>query len=313
MSSVSTPHDNDLARDEISTKDKNNACRSTIEKELAAHQKQSKELSETTRNNNGWNADTPKEHENELESLETGEDLNEALHVVERSHLRARGSRTLSIQTNEGIEAVEEGFSDVSDDNDDEICKGHPRRRSHTTQTQYRLGSTKATHNNTFFSRLSGLVGFTTSDEEDDACHCCGFAPNSLVTRYLHWTFRNSFGTVFVTFSLGFFGLTLLFAFILLAAGYQEPKCVNVNGQNFSGYEGGSFYKDFGDAYALSWTTFSTVVSFNLYSDFLYQTIKQISKHFTFTVKIGVRFNFSLYISTSQSPTLQRNFRNLHA
>mmetsp|Transcript_1432 Transcript_1432/g.2124 ORF Transcript_1432/g.2124 Transcript_1432/m.2124 type:complete len:599 (-) Transcript_1432:326-2122(-) len=242
MSSLS-PNDDFLASDESSDvliNNQKNTNGSTVVKSMV--EKVNKE-----------NSNKEQEYGRKSESLEAGEPLQ----LAERGHLRVRATKTVSIPTTDGIEAVEEGVSDVSDD--DEIHKGHHRRTS-LTQTQYRLGASKPIPSNTFFSRLSGIVGFSTAEDEDGrGCHCCGFQPNRLVTSYLHWTFRNSFGSVFVSFSLGFFGLTLIFAIILLAAGYQESQCISVNGEYFSAYEGNTFFKDFGDAYALSWTTFSTV------------------------------------------------------
>lgn len=53
----------------------------------------------------------------------------------------------------------------------------------------------------------------------------------------------------------GWFSLSFGFALMIMAIGYQRPDCVHVNGQDF-----GTTGAEFLDAYALSWTTFSTVV-----------------------------------------------------
>jgi len=118
-------------------------------------------------------------------------------------------------------------------------------------------------------SRMLAVVGITTSNRgiyddagggsDDEGCSCWGINPNSMVTSYLHWTFRQSFLAVFFSAALGFFGFTLIFAVLILWSGYNHPQCLHVNGDNFSNYTGATTYQDFGDAYALSWTSFSTV------------------------------------------------------
>jgi hypothetical protein len=83
------------------------------------------------------------------------------------------------------------------------------------------------------------------------ACECCGISPNRLVVGYMNWTFRNSFGTVLMSAILWFFTWTLIFALLIWAALESEPTCVN----------GTEYHSDFfHDAFALSWTTFATVV-----------------------------------------------------
>lgn len=142
------------------------------------------------------------------------------------------------------------------------------KRISHLeTSTQYRLNASRPS--NSFASKTLRLVGISTSTRgiyddagsEDDGCSCWGFAPNSLVTKYLHWTFRRSFLAVFFSAAVGFFGLTLCFGLLIFWMGQSRPECVHVNGETFSNYTGSTSYRDFGDAYALSWTSFSTVVS----------------------------------------------------
>jgi hypothetical protein len=134
------------------------------------------------------------------------------------------------------------------------------------TTTQYRLNGTKP--NNTMASRVLGLIGIATSDRgiyddagsDDDGCSCWGINPNNLVTSYLHWTFRNSFLAVFFSTAVGFFSFTIIFAWLIFWSGRNRPECLHINGINFSNYTTATLHRDFGDAYALSWTTFSTVV-----------------------------------------------------
>jgi hypothetical protein len=96
----------------------------------------------------------------------------------------------------------------------------------------------------------------TTSYDEKGCCDQIGCSPNQWVIRYLHWAFRNGFFVVLLSGMLVFFTLTIGFALIILALGLQKPNCVHVNGVDFD-----TTGAHFMDAYALSWTTFSTVVS----------------------------------------------------
>eukprot|EP00544_Gedaniella_sp_CCMP2646_P003330 CAMPEP_0202510394 /NCGR_PEP_ID=MMETSP1361-20130828/53271_1 /ASSEMBLY_ACC=CAM_ASM_000849 /TAXON_ID=210615 /ORGANISM="Staurosira complex sp., Strain CCMP2646" /LENGTH=726 /DNA_ID=CAMNT_0049144655 /DNA_START=114 /DNA_END=2294 /DNA_ORIENTATION=+ len=90
----------------------------------------------------------------------------------------------------------------------------------------------------------------------DSGCLCCGVSPNRWVTAYLNWTFRASFLKVIFTAAVGFYILTLFFALLIFWSGVNHPVCIHVNGQDF----GASGDRNrFRDAYALSWTTFSTV------------------------------------------------------
>jgi hypothetical protein len=110
--------------------------------------------------------------------------------------------------------------------------------------------------------RKLGLSGAKASIYEDTgsaqhsgAAPCCtffGLTPNNLVIKYLHWTFRSSFMAVFLSAAIAFITLTMIFALFIWALGRANPSCIG-------GLEDSSDY--FTDAYALSWTTFSTVVS----------------------------------------------------
>jgi hypothetical protein len=91
----------------------------------------------------------------------------------------------------------------------------------------------------------------------DSGCLCCGVSPNRWVTAYLNWTFRASFLKVIFTAAVGFYILTLFFALLIFWSGVNHPECIHVNGQDFGASGDGNRFRD---AYALSWTTFSTVV-----------------------------------------------------
>ena len=81
-----------------------------------------------------------------------------------------------------------------------------------------------------------------------------------LVIKYFHWAFRSSFSAVFCSGALAFFSLTLLFAVLIYLSGINKPSCIHVNGVDF-----GTTGANFMDAYALSWTTFSTVVRSSIF------------------------------------------------
>ena len=113
-------------------------------------------------------------------------------------------------------------------------------------------------------TRLARVLGFSVGNgiyedspsSAERGCKCFGVQPNMLVIQYLNWTFRSSFLSVFFSAAVAFFSLTLLFSILIYLSGLNQPDCINVNGVAF-----GENSTNFMDAYALSWTTFSTVVS----------------------------------------------------
>ena len=74
------------------------------------------------------------------------------------------------------------------------------------------------------------------------------------LAMYLHWMFRVNFLFLFALSCVVFFALTIFFSGFIILAGKMEPKCVRVGGEEFE-----SSGAAFADAFALSWTTFSTV------------------------------------------------------
>ena len=87
---------------------------------------------------------------------------------------------------------------------------------------------------------------------ETTRCTCCSGAMSfeQIVVNYLHWCFRSSFMAFLLSSFGGFLILTLLFAAAIWILGRKYPKCIG----------GVDFETDcFTDAFALSWTTFSTV------------------------------------------------------
>ena len=76
--------------------------------------------------------------------------------------------------------------------------------------------------------------------------------------RYLFWTFRSRFSLVFCTILFVFYAITLLFALFIWAVGNGPGNgiCVQIGDRDF----GNTTVADpFIDAFALSWTTFTTV------------------------------------------------------
>ena len=85
-----------------------------------------------------------------------------------------------------------------------------------------------------------------------------GIAHNQALSQYFHWMFRVNFLFLFALCCLVFFALTILFAGFITLAGRIDADCVRVGEQPF-GYN----FAAFADAFALSWSTFSTVVCYN--------------------------------------------------
>lgn len=80
---------------------------------------------------------------------------------------------------------------------------------------------------------------------------CWGFDPNRMALTYISWSFRASFFVLFLSLSIFFFVLIILFTFFLMIIGKFYPSCFQPT-YNIAG-------TPFADAYALSWTTFTTV------------------------------------------------------
>lgn len=74
------------------------------------------------------------------------------------------------------------------------------------------------------------------------------------MAKYLHWMFRVNFFFLFTLSCVVFFAFTLFFAGLIFLAGYLDPQCVRVGNGYFQ-----LSASAFGDAFTLSWTTFSTV------------------------------------------------------
>lgn len=94
----------------------------------------------------------------------------------------------------------------------------------------------------------------------DYFCHAndvdnAAYRPSTFLYRYIDWTFTASFTGVFFTFLFIYCALCLIFGGLLLVAGNAEPNCIVASGEPF----GATPNTKFSDAFALSWTTFTTV------------------------------------------------------
>lgn len=92
--------------------------------------------------------------------------------------------------------------------------------------------------------------GQTSSSDESH-----GLNPQKRIAMQLHWMFRVNFFVLLCLSCIVFFTLILVFAVFIILAGYMDPECVRIGGQEF-----GANDTRLADAFVLSWTTFSTVV-----------------------------------------------------
>lgn len=95
------------------------------------------------------------------------------------------------------------------------------------------------------------------AQDDEKGGSCMDLSPNQMVVSYLFWAFRSSFMALFLSAALWFFTLTVSFALVFYGIGMSKSKCIHVEGSSFNAAGGAAFM----DAYTLSWTTFSTVVS----------------------------------------------------
>lgn len=125
------------------------------------------------------------------------------------------------------------------------------RRKSEHEEIQYRLSALTANPSKFNFRKL---VMYNSLTQEKAGFHClCGWHPNLMIRRYLFWAFRSHFVLVLLSAAGLFYTFTIFFALILYLQGSHRPSCIQVNGVEF-----GTTQAPFMDAYALSWTTFST-------------------------------------------------------
>jgi len=82
--------------------------------------------------------------------------------------------------------------------------------------------------------------------------------PGHVVNNFFHWTFRTSFPLLLLAFIVMFFIATFVFAGLILWSAAGRPKCIASSAFG-SLFTDASRREHLADAYALSWTTFSTV------------------------------------------------------
>ncbi len=81
------------------------------------------------------------------------------------------------------------------------------------------------------------------------------YRPSRFATGYINWTFRSGFFIVFLSFVIIFLLLVFIFGLFLAWAGFKNPQCIVVAGDEFGLNDGTELW----DGFALSWTTFTTV------------------------------------------------------
>mmetsp|Transcript_7881 Transcript_7881/g.17750 ORF Transcript_7881/g.17750 Transcript_7881/m.17750 type:complete len:592 (+) Transcript_7881:47-1822(+) len=111
--------------------------------------------------------------------------------------------------------------------------------------------------NDSWFNRLCRSFGIELSGHENVDSHL--YKPSKPLSGYINWTFYASFTAVFISFLVIFIVLSLFFAGFIALAGAIQPDCIVVSGNDYGGDH------KFGDAFALSWTTFTTVGYGNVY------------------------------------------------
>eukprot|EP00579_Thalassiosira_antarctica_P008051 CAMPEP_0201888576 /NCGR_PEP_ID=MMETSP0902-20130614/27981_1 /ASSEMBLY_ACC=CAM_ASM_000551 /TAXON_ID=420261 /ORGANISM="Thalassiosira antarctica, Strain CCMP982" /LENGTH=666 /DNA_ID=CAMNT_0048418869 /DNA_START=169 /DNA_END=2169 /DNA_ORIENTATION=+ len=122
-------------------------------------------------------------------------------------------------------------------------------------QKQYTIASKKKYRNNLlnwFDNHHMNIVDcFCHHNEVDNDV----YRPSTFLYRYIDWTFTAGFTSVFVSFLFIYFVICIVFGGLLLVAGNAEPNCIVASGAPF----GDTPHTAWSDAFALSWTTFTTV------------------------------------------------------
>ena len=120
--------------------------------------------------------------------------------------------------------------------------------------TQYRLTARPTQRKRSWMEIITG-----TRDDCDEYDVTVG-AKSDLLTSYLRWTFRTSF-TMLLAFScVCFMVLSCAFAIAIHVVGIYQPLCILVGDRDYD-----TAGRNFIDAFALSWTTLSTVGYGNIY------------------------------------------------
>mmetsp|Transcript_29439 Transcript_29439/g.62539 ORF Transcript_29439/g.62539 Transcript_29439/m.62539 type:complete len:553 (-) Transcript_29439:137-1795(-) len=112
----------------------------------------------------------------------------------------------------------------------------------------------------TWMGRFCRSFGIKLMEHEDVDSHL--YRPSKSLAGYITWTFYASFSAVFLSFLVIFIVFSLVFAGFYALAGEFVPECIVVSGMPY----GSNPESKFGDAFALSWTTFTTVGYGNVYT-----------------------------------------------
>ena len=118
------------------------------------------------------------------------------------------------------------------------------------------------------------------------------YKPGKHLYGYIHWTFTASFTSVFLSFLLIFSAFNVAFGGLLMLAGNREPNCIMMAGEPF----GTTPNTKFSDAFALSWTTFTTVVS----KDCFYLLLKECLHERERGVCMGGYINHQVHTQTNR-------------
>jgi hypothetical protein len=143
-------------------------------------------------------------------------------------------------------------------ENDDEESLSNDSRQFRIEAT--RRPNTKRHHirqkinNMHWFRRIVTLNGCISTLSIGNSNLSDGVTPNHSIAMYLHWMFRVNFFFLFVVMCVAFFALVLFFSGFITLAGRLDNECVRVGSDTFA-TEGAPFAV----AFALSWTTISTV------------------------------------------------------
>ncbi|KAL7568723.1 hypothetical protein ACA910_021717 [Epithemia clementina (nom. ined.)] len=120
-------------------------------------------------------------------------------------------------------------------------------------KVQYRLESTEKQQKHGCVSYLFSCFGLCGRSNRGSSL-TVGINPNQRLAMYLHWMFRVNFIFLFAVMCAMFFALVIFFAGIITAVASIDRECVRIGSEPFDAAD-----TAFADAFALSWTTFSTV------------------------------------------------------
>lgn len=172
--------------------------------------------------------------------------------IKRTSSMRSKVVKRRSIQMPEDIRRS----SDVSRHSED---AQDPSDQQPRQQVQYRIQSKIKMEHVSFLSKVKHCLGCWNRTQFDafnfdiaiGENRYCGFDPTRGMVGYLSWSFRTSFAILFLQLSIGFFLLIFLFTILIMIIGFMSPTCFQPT-FNIS-------QTPIADAYALSWTTFTTV------------------------------------------------------